>query len=84
MLRKRKPGGGRKPTSPELTRIKLTDFRLPRWLVDWIKGQPRSGGEVVKEAVVSYYHLDEPNQGMQPTPGKGVDNSDPSGGAADA
>ena len=53
-------GGGRpkgSTISPHLKRVNLNDFRLPRWIVDWIKSQPESGGRVMEEAIVEYYKL---------------------------
>ena len=56
-------GGGR-PTgstiSPHLKRVNLPDFRLPQWIVDWIKSQERSGGRVIEEACIKHYKLRPP------------------------
>jgi hypothetical protein len=51
--------GGRRPkgsTLPKhLKRIKLNDFRLPQWLVDWLKSHPRKGGRMIEKALMSFY-----------------------------
>jgi hypothetical protein len=58
-------GGGRPKgsTKPEhLRRVNLNDFRLPRWIVDWLKSQPGSGGRLMEEAIVKYYKLKRPDK----------------------
>jgi len=56
-------GSGRPKGSkiePSLKRVGLTGFRLPQWIVDWIKSHGRSGGRIIEEALVKYYRLDPP------------------------
>ena len=58
-------GGGRPKGSikpPNLKRINLNDFRLPQWIVDWLKAQPESGGRLMEEAIVNYYKLNQPDK----------------------
>jgi hypothetical protein len=53
-------GGGRpkgSTISPQLKRESLTNFRLPKWIIDWIKSQERSGGRVIEEALIKHYRL---------------------------
>ena len=45
---------------PPLKRVGLTGFRLPQWVVDWIKSQDRSGGRMIEEALVKHYKLKQP------------------------
>jgi hypothetical protein len=40
--------------------VNLPDFRLPQWIVDWMKSQERSGGRIIEEALVKYYRLKPP------------------------
>lgn len=59
----RRKGGGRpkgSTISPHLKRVNLPDFRLPQWIVDWLKSQERSGGRIIEEALVKYYRLKLP------------------------
>jgi len=59
----RRKGGGRpkgSTISPHLKRVNLTGFRLPQWVVDWIKSQDRSGGRMIEEALVKHYKLKQP------------------------
>jgi len=56
-------GGGRpkgSTISPHLKRVNLTGFRLPQWIVDWIKSQEKSGGRIIEDALVKYYRLKPP------------------------
>ena len=56
-------GGGRpkgSTISPHLKRVNLPDFRLPLWIVDWIKSQERSGGRIIEEALIKHYRLKAP------------------------
>jgi hypothetical protein len=45
-----------------LKRININDFRLPQWIVDWLKAQPESGGRLMEEAIVKYYKLKQPDK----------------------
>ena len=57
-------GGGRPKgtTIPaHLKRVKLNEFRLPQWIVEWIKSQDNSGGRIIEEALIKYYKLKQPD-----------------------
>jgi hypothetical protein len=45
-----------------LKRVKLTSFRLPQWIVDWLKAQPESGGRLIEEALVKHFKLKPPGK----------------------
>jgi hypothetical protein len=56
-------GSGRPKGStihPPLRRVSLTGFRLPQWIVDWLKSQEGSGGRIIEEALVKQYKLRQP------------------------
>ena len=58
-------GSGRPKGStkqPHLKRVNLNDFRLPQWIIDWLKAQPESGGRLMEEAIVKYYKLKQPKK----------------------
>ena len=58
-------GGGRPKGSTmpaHLKRVNLNDFRLPQWIVDWLKSQPESGGRLMEKAIVKYYKLKRPDK----------------------
>ena len=57
-----RPGAGRPKAATHLKRVKLTPFRLPQWIVDWIRQQPKSGGRVIEEAMIHHYNLKEPKE----------------------
>ena len=45
-----------------LKRVNLTDFRLPQWIVDWLKSQQGSGGRLIEEALIKHFKLKPPNK----------------------
>jgi hypothetical protein len=56
-------GGGRPKGSTiatHLKRVNLTGFRVPQWMIDWLKAQDRSGGRMIEEALIKYYKLEPP------------------------
>ena len=56
-------GGGRPKGSkmpPHLKRVNLNNFRLPQWIVDWLKAQPESGGRLIEAALIQHYKLRAP------------------------
>ena len=55
-----RPKGSNKP--PHLRRVTLPDFRLPQWIVDWLKAQDYSGGRLIEEALIKYYKLEHPDE----------------------
>ena len=55
-----RPKGSTKPA--HLKRVNLNDFRLPQWIVDWIKSQDYSGGRIIEEALINYYKLKHPDE----------------------
>ena len=69
----RRKGGGRpkgSTISPHLKRVNLPDFRLPQWIVDWVKSQERSGGRMIEEAMVKHYKLKPPKPDYDKKPVK--------------
>ena len=60
-----RPGAGRPkgPSIPDhLRRVKLTKFRLPQWIIDWLDEQPESGGRVIERALIMTCGLKEPKE----------------------
>lgn len=51
--------GGRRPKGSMLPkylkRVKLNDFRLPQWMIDWLKSHPRKGSRMIEKALFSLY-----------------------------
>lgn len=50
-------GAGRKELPASLKKIKLHNFRLPRWIVDWLLSNKGKGSQLLEEAVVNYFNL---------------------------
>ena len=60
-----RPGGGRPAGSTmpvHLKRAKLTPFRLPQWIVDWLRARPESGGRLIEEALINHFKLKPPDK----------------------
>ena len=53
----KRAGAGRKPVLSHLKRKELSGFRIPQWIIEWVKKQPGSGGRIIEEALVKYYGL---------------------------
>lgn len=54
------PKRGRKPTPAPLKREQC-NFRLPRWLIDWLDEQPDGNGEVIEAALIKAHKLKPPS-----------------------
>ncbi len=50
-------GAGRKPLPDYLKKTKLHDFRLPKWVVDWLLSHKGKGSLLLEEAIINYFHL---------------------------
>jgi len=48
--------GWKKPKDEK--RISLHSFRLPLWIVRWLREQDESGGKLIEKAIVNYYGID--------------------------
>ena len=55
------PKRGRKPTPAPIKREQC-NFRLPRWLIDWLDTQPESNGEVIEAALIRAHKLKPPSE----------------------
>lgn len=52
-------GAGRKPSPPELKKIPV-GMKLPRWLVEWMRSQPKSQAVLIEEALKKRHKLKPP------------------------
>jgi len=52
-------GAGRPPSDPLLKKIPVS-YKLPRWLVSWMKKQGSSNAIIIEEAIVKHYKLTPP------------------------
>ncbi len=58
-----RPGAGRPRGSiinPLLKREGLGNFRLPLWLIEWLREQPESGGRLIERALMKTYKIKPP------------------------
>ena len=49
-------GAGRKPSPPEFKKIPV-GVKLPRWLVEWMRGQDESQAVLIEEALKKQHGL---------------------------
>ena len=40
-------------------------FKLPQWIIEWLRDQPISQGKTVEMALIAHYNLKEPDLGMR-------------------
>ena len=57
-----RPGSGRPKMATHLKRVKLTPFRLPQWIVDWLRARPESGGRLIEQALLEHFNLKPPDK----------------------
>jgi hypothetical protein len=50
---------GRPKQQPDLLKIPVA-YKLPRWLVEWLREQDRPQAQVIEEALVERYKLTPP------------------------
>ena len=59
MIGGKREGSGRKPSPPELKKIPV-GVKLPRWLAEWMREQPKSQAVLIEEALKSRHKLKPP------------------------
>lgn len=52
----KRKGAGRPKIDPQLFKIPVS-YKLPRWLVTWIRGQDKPASHLIEEALCETYHL---------------------------
>jgi len=55
-------GAGRKPCNPLLKKIPV-GYKLPRWLVEWMREQEPSNAKLIEQAMIDCYKLSPPDDG---------------------
>jgi hypothetical protein len=53
-------GAGRPAGPPDLVKVPV-GYRLPRWLVDWMREQPQTQAELIEHALIKTYKLKPPS-----------------------
>ena len=55
----KREGAGRPPIDPRLVKIPV-GYKLPRWLVDWLRSQNISQAKLIEEALKRRHKLKPP------------------------
>jgi hypothetical protein len=57
-----RPGAGRKKIEPGRKKIPVS-YKLPAWLVEWLRLQPESQASLIEKALVRQYRIVRPDAG---------------------
>ena len=55
----RREGAGRPPLDPQIVKVPV-GYKLPRWLVEWIRQQDESAAVLIEDALCKRYKLKPP------------------------
>lgn len=55
----KRAGAGRPPLDPRMVKVPV-GYKLPRWLVDWMRDQPESQAVLIEEALKKRHKLKPP------------------------
>lgn len=55
----RSEGAGRPTIDPQMLKVPV-GYKLPRWLVDWIREQPAPAAQLIEEALTRRHKLRPP------------------------
>lgn len=53
-------GAGRKPVDPRLVKVP-TGYKLPRWLVEWLRRQDKPAAQLIEEALRLVFNINRPD-----------------------
>ena len=56
----KRAGSGRKTVPADLKRNKLAGVRIQQWIINWLRAQPESGGQLIEKALIKFYKLKKP------------------------
>jgi len=57
----KRDGAGRPPIDPRLVKVPV-GYKLPRWLVEWMRVQPESQAVLIESALKKQHKLKSPLQ----------------------
>jgi hypothetical protein len=57
-----RPGAGRKKVEPGRKKVPVS-YKLPAWLVEWLRAQPESQAFLIENALVRWYKIARPEEG---------------------
>lgn len=55
----KREGAGRPPLDPRMVKVPV-GYRLPAWLVDWMREQDQAQSELIETALCNAYRLKPP------------------------
>lgn len=58
----KRDGAGRPPIDPQLLKIPV-GYKLPRWLVDWLRAQDVPAAQLIEDALRRRHKLKPPTEG---------------------
>ena len=53
-------GSGRPPINPQLLKVPV-GYKLPRWLVDWMRAQDEPAAQLIEDALKRRHNLKPPD-----------------------
>ena len=57
----KRKGAGRPPSPPGTVRV-MVSYRLPEYIVDWLKAHPESSTALVEEALIEKHRIKAPRK----------------------
>ena len=51
-----------RPATPDHLKREQCNFRLPRWLIDWLEAQAEGKGETIEAALIKAHKLKPPKE----------------------
>lgn len=63
----RREGAGRPPGDPVLVKVPVC-YKLPRWLVAWLRAQDTPAARIIEDALRRIHKLKPPDGGQQKSP----------------
>lgn len=56
----KREGAGRPPIDPQLVKIPV-GYKLPRWLVEWIRSQDNPASRMIEDALCRQHDIEPPS-----------------------
>ena len=56
----KREGAGRPPIDPQMVKVPV-GYKLPQWLVDWIREQDEPAAQLIEAALCKAHHLRPPS-----------------------
>lgn len=59
----KREGAGRPPIDPQIIKVPV-GYKLPRWLVEWLREQDTPAAQLIEDALRKQHKLKAPNAGI--------------------